>query len=77
MFIAFSCYLLTLTVAQVYAHISFFPPSPTLSHPFFFLFLFPYFFHHSSSLSFPLPCHFYHSPSYYSTTLSAMVLSVW
>lgn len=49
---------------------------PTLSHPLFF-FLFPYFFHCSSSLSSPLPCHFYHSPSYYSTTLSAMVLSVW
>ena len=50
---------------------------PTLSHSLFFLFLFPYFFHHSSSLSSSLPCHFYHSPSYYSTTLSAMVLSVW
>lgn len=76
MFIAFcflSCYLSTFTITRVYAHISFFPPSPTLLPPL----PLPYFLHHSSSLSFPLPCHFYHSPSCYSTTLSAMVLSVW
>ena len=68
MFIAFcflSCYLSTFTITQVYANISFFPSSPTLL-PFSLL-----------PPPFPLPCHFYHSPSCYSTTLSAMVLSVW